>query len=222
VAESGLALLPEALAAGVADLVQLTAWLDKPAVRDRHYAAVAPFRAALERLGRSQATSRWLTLYPTDLPALAAAGLLLINCPYRHEWPRLQALRAVVMLLAESRADLVLHRVPLSTADLSLLSNLRVVIDTQQLGDTVVISRCSPRQAEKAAVHLLGRADTAGGRQVSHQNGNGTRSANSVSPDPAPSPSSPSTAALIEQMQQLGEGEALITRDGQVTWSSWM
>jgi hypothetical protein len=206
VAESGLALLPEALAAGVTDLAQMAAWLDKPAVRNPYYAAVAPFRALLERLGRSPVTSRWLTLYPAELTSLATGGLLLINCPYRQEWPRLQALRAVVALLAASQADLVLHRVPLGQTDLDLLSSLRVVIDTQHLGETVVISRCNRRQAEKAAAHLLGRSGaTAVGSGSGGQN------------DAAPSP-----AALIEQMQQLGEGEALITRDGQVTWSSWM
>lgn len=192
--EPNLALLPQAAGAGVANLADLYHWLEQQS--GSTFAAAAGFRRVLDRLAANPAVGRWLTLHPTDIRPLAERGLVLISCPYKQSWPRLQALRGVLGLVADTSADLVLHQVPLSEADWAGAHSIRIATSNQNLGETVVLTRCARRQAEEVIAGLRQQKQAKRPPQLSYP-------------------------ALVEYVQQLGEGEALVMRGGHLARATW-
>jgi len=201
-AESGLALLPDAYAAGATSLPQLRHWLEQLARNEKTtrpaFVAAAALRAVLDRLLADGTTARWLCQQPVDLGALLGQGMLLVACPYQGKWSRAQALRALLPLLAFHEAAVILRlgaraAIPLSREELNNPSFIRIVSDSSNLTDTVIVTRSQGRRLASLTNHLL----------------------------PQLCPEAIAPQMFQEYAGQLGVGEALALRQGTLTWVGW-
>jgi hypothetical protein len=196
-AESGLALLPNAYAAGVTSLLDLRHWLEELArsaqTAQATFIAAAALRAVLDRLLADGTTARWLCQHPVAVEELLQRGMLLVACPYREKWSRLQAVRALLPILAFHGAAVILRRTPLSRGELNELSFIRIVSDSSDLTDTVIIVRSQGERLASLTNHLL----------------------------PQLCPEAIAPQIFQEHAGRLGEGEALAVREGSVTWLGW-
>ena len=201
-AESGLELLPDAYDAGVTSLPELRHWLEQLARGEKTtrptFVAAAALRAVLDRLLADGTTARWLCQQPVDLEALLQRGMLLLSCPYQGKWSRVQALRALLPMLAFHNAAVILRlgapaAIPLSREELNGLSFIRIVTDSSDLTGTVIVTRSEGHRLASLTNHLLPQ----------------------LCPDEMP------PQMFQEYVGQLGPGEALALRQGRVNRIGW-
>ena len=200
-----LDLLPRAIDAGISDLPALHRWLKKQSADS--FAAAANLRSTLDQLMRNQVVNRWLTLYPVALQEALENRALIIACPHKGSWSRLQAIRAVMGLVTEPETDFVLHHVPLAEGDMGRLKELRIVIGTNTPNAipsirTTVLTKLGDHSAGKAVAALRSALN----RDLLDQDG----------------VSAGHTQAMVaEHIQCLQCGEAIVARDGYVGWCSF-
>jgi hypothetical protein len=155
--------------------------------------AAAALRAVLDRLLADGTTARWLCQQPVDLGALLPRGMLLVSCPYQGKWSRAQALRALPPILAFHGAAVILRRIPLSREEMNSLPFIRIVTDSSDLADTVIVTRSEGHRLASLTNHLL----------------------------PQLCPDGIAPQMFQEYVGQLGAGEALALRRGRVSWVGW-
>ena len=124
--------------------------------------------------------------------------MLLVACPYQGTWSRAQALRALLPLLAFHEAAVILRlgaraAIPLSREELNNPRFIRIVSDSSNLTDTVIVTRSQGRRLASLTNHLL----------------------------PQLCPEAIAPQMFQEYAGQLGVGEALALRQGTLTWVGW-
>jgi hypothetical protein len=195
--ESGLDLLPDAYDAGATSLPELRRWLEELARDEKttreSFVAAAALRAVLDRLLADGPTGRWLCQQPVDLGLLLQRGMLLVSCPYQDKWSRAQALRALLPILSFYNAAVILRRIPLSREEMNGLSFIRIVTDSADLTDTVIVTRSEGERLLSLTNHLLPQ----------------------LCPGEMPPP------MFQEYVGQLGAGEALALRQGRINRIGW-
>jgi hypothetical protein len=201
-AESGLALLPNAYAAGATSLLELRHWLEQLARDEKTtrptFVAAAALRAVLDRLLADGTTARWLCQQPVDLGALLPRGMLLVSCPYQRKRSRAQALRALPPILTFHGAAVILRlgaraAIPLSREEMNSSPFIRIVTDSADLAETVIVTRSEGHRLASLTNHLL----------------------------PQLCPDGIAPQMFQEYVGQLGAGEALALRQGRVSWVGW-
>jgi hypothetical protein len=160
--------------------------------------AAAALRAVLDRLLADGTTARWLCQQPVDLGALLPRGMLLVSCPYQRKRSRAQALRALPPILTFHGAAVILRlgaraAIPLSREEMNSSPFIRIVTDSADLAETVIVTRSEGHRLASLTNHLL----------------------------PQLCPDGIAPQMFQEYVGQLGAGEALALRRGRVSWVGW-